>query len=163
MAKNEEMQQSDNGRISIMGDARHACRKNSYGSSSSWTETHKVVDIQHITKEDERCSQKHEELGCQRMYETFDQSNINIEKHAHDRNLGVNRIVNQITNTINTNERWHATKPIAAAINKVGKGLKRNVDISWHPQLRDKGTEVGNHVYWSICNWWKHRTITIIN
>lgn len=62
----EEKQQNANDEISIMTDARHACRKNSYHTDhvALGQKTHKVVDIQHITKVDERCSQKHETVGC---------------------------------------------------------------------------------------------------
>ena len=31
--------------------------------------THKILDVQHITKTEETSSQKHEALGCRKMYE----------------------------------------------------------------------------------------------
>lgn len=154
LARSEEKDMSEDGSISIMTDARHACRKNSYHTDhvALGQRTHKVVDIQHITKTDERCSQKHEQIGCTKMYECFDEAGINVSNHAHDRNMAVNKIVKAREGTINTNERWHAAKPITKVISKIGKGMKKAMGTSWHPQLRDKGAEIRNHVYWAIEN-----------
>ena len=41
--------------------------------------TNKVVDIQHITKEQECSTQKHETVGCERMYEEFIKKAIKVK------------------------------------------------------------------------------------
>lgn len=64
--------------ISIMTDARHHCRKNSFHTDhvALGHYTHKVLNIQHITKQHEKSTQKHETVGCERMYEEFDWKNV---------------------------------------------------------------------------------------
>ena len=84
-ARREEIEQSEkcneNG-ISIMTDARHACRKNSYHSDhiALGQKTHKIIHVQHITKREETSSQKHEALGCRKMYEEFDRQGIHCKR-----------------------------------------------------------------------------------
>ena len=76
MALFEEVQrareQEESG-ISIMTDARHQCRKNSYHTDhvALGQHTHKVINYQHITKLQERVTQRHEQVGCEQMYEYF--------------------------------------------------------------------------------------------
>ena len=75
-----EIQSSDESKIKIVTDARHACRKNSYHTdvvAIGYT-TNRVVHYEHVTKDDERCSQKHEVLGSRRMYDSFNARNIKV-------------------------------------------------------------------------------------
>ena len=158
-ARREEMEaskkQNENG-ISIMTDARHACRKNSFHSDhiAIGQKTHKIVDVQHITKRDETSSQKHESLGCSMMYDTFDREGIKIIDHAHDRNSSVNKQVKDRQGTTNSNDPWHGTKPIKSAFKKIASGSRANIGRTWHPELSDKGSKFRNHVYHSMehCN-----------
>lgn len=81
------------GAIGIMTDARHACRKNSFHTDhvALGMKTHKVVHYQHVTKKQERCSQKHETLGAELMYQYFDNKNITVKVHVHDNNGSISK------------------------------------------------------------------------
>jgi hypothetical protein len=152
----EETSASPEGKLTIMTDARHACRKNSFHSDhvALGVRTHKVINIQHINKDDERCSQKHELVGFERMYKDFEENNVNVMNHVHDRNLSVNKRLKQKGTVKNTNDRWHCTRPITSGLRKIGQGAKRNAGKTWHPELTDKGKLLRNHVYWAMehCN-----------
>ena len=141
--------------ISIMTDARHQCRKNSYHTDhvTLGQHTHKVVNLQHITKTQEPCTQKHETIGCSQMYEQFDRRNIKINVHAHDRNMSVNKTVRTRNDGVkNCNERWHATKPLTKGLKKISQGANKNMGVTWHPSLADKGSRLRNHLYYAIDN-----------
>ena len=142
--------------LNIMTDHRHHNRKNSNQSQhvTLGEKTHQVIDHQIINKEMDKCSQRHEAMGAKLMYDTFDNLGIHVNKHIHDRNLSVNKIIRERgASTINTNERWHATKAIASGIRKVSLGSKKSFEAGqWHPELRDKGALTKNHVYWCIEN-----------
>ena len=143
------------GGISIMTDARHSCRKNSYHTDhlALGQLSHKIVDVQHITKDDDTCSQRHEALGFDRMYQSFDGAGIKVQDHSHDRNATINnKIKTSRPETNNSNDRWHATKGITAAIRKIGTGAKKRQGIEWHPQLADKGSLIKTHFYWAMDN-----------
>ena len=92
-ARAEESSLSTNGAISIMTDARHHCRKNSYHTDhiAIGLRTHKVLDIQHINREDDICTQRHEAVGFDRMYQNLDESNLEVAVHVHDRNMTINK------------------------------------------------------------------------
>ncbi|MEW8546818.1 MAG: hypothetical protein AB2693_25165 [Candidatus Thiodiazotropha sp.] len=140
--------------ISIMTDARHQCRKNSYHTDhvALGLHTHKVVNIQHIDKEQERSTQRHETLGCEKMYEDFERQNVKVNIHVHDRNMSVNKSIKAKDNVRNCNERWHATKPISQGMKKISSGANKNKGRTWHPQLADKGARLRNHMYYAIDN-----------
>ena len=74
-----EKASSDEG-LRIITDARHACRKNSFHTDvvTIGYETHRVIHYEHVTKDDERCSQKHEVHGSRKMYESFHQREIKV-------------------------------------------------------------------------------------
>ena len=128
--------------ISIMADARHTCRKYFYHSDyvAIGPKTHKIVDVQHITKRDET-SQKHESLGCAKMYESFNREGIIMVDHVHDRNSSVNKQIKDRQGTTNSNDLWHGTKPIKAAFMKIASGAHANIGRTWHPELSDKGAK----------------------
>ena len=66
--------------VRILTDARHACRKNSFHSDvvAIGQMTRKVINIQHITKADDKSTQKHEVLGTTRIYDDFGKKNIKV-------------------------------------------------------------------------------------
>lgn len=77
-AMDVEFQLSD--KLQLVSDARHACRKNSYHTdfvALGYT-TNRVIHYEHVTKDEERCSQKHEVRGCQLMYDKFRQRGIKV-------------------------------------------------------------------------------------
>ncbi|KAG0435802.1 hypothetical protein HPB47_018316 [Ixodes persulcatus] len=139
--------------MSIETDARHACRKNSYHTDviALGQETHKIVGIVHVTKNDEISSQKHEVVGTKKLYEYFDSKGIELKDHAHDRNTSVNKIIRERNgNTTNTNDRWHAAKSIKKGMMAIASGTKKNEGKTWHQQLSDKCQPVRNHVYFAM-------------
>lgn len=140
--------------ITIMTDARHACRKNSFHTDhvALGNKTHKIVNIQTVTKKEERSSQKHESVGCSRMYEDFVRDNVKVNVHVHDRNTSINKTVKSVSGVKNCNERWHAARPITKGLKKIGSGAKKQLGKSWHPQITDKGALVRNHMYWAMEN-----------
>ena len=155
-ARAEEMRLTGNGKkISIMTDAWHGCRKNSVHTDhvAIGCRSHKVVDIQHVSKKDDLVSQRHETLGVRRMYDEFDRQNITVDIHVHDNNASINKAIREKSSGIcNCNERWHATKPITAGMKAISIGAKKREGITWHAQLRDKGARLRNHAYWALGN-----------
>lgn len=113
----EEEIRLDNGEkfVDILTDARHACRKNSFHTdvTALGQTTHKVISYQHITKEEESCSQKHELVGTKKIYEEFDSKNIKIKVHSHDRNSSVSKfITTENPETVDSYDTWHAAKEV---------------------------------------------------
>lgn len=155
-ARAQESSWSADGSLSIMTDARHHCRTNSYHTDhvALGLKTHKVVDIQHINRDDDTCTQRHEAVGFDRMYQHFDVNNIKVSHHVHDRNMSINKRLRERKEARNSNDRWHCTRPITAAVKKIGQGAQKNIGKTWHPDLSDKGAAIRNHVYWCIdhCN-----------
>ena len=148
----EEISTSGVDDISIMTDARHHCRKNSYHTDHAalGTNTHKVINMQHITRDEERSTQKHETVGCELMNNEFDKKRIKVNVHIHDRNMSVNKAFKSKEYVTNCNERWHATKSVTSGVKAISNGSKKNMGITWHPQLADKGAKIRNHLYYAI-------------
>ncbi len=153
----EQRQSKDETGITIMTDARHACRKNSYHSDhvALGMKTHKVV--KHPNNNEERrkkARKKHEAYGCSRMYEEFEKMKVKVSVHVHDRNTSINKTVKTMNGVQNCNERWHASRPVTKCLKKIGAGPKKHMGKTWHPQLADKGSLVRNHMYWAMdkCN-----------
>ena len=72
-AVGEDVSVTENGYtegIGILTDARHACRKNSFHTDvvALGEKTHQIVCYQHVTKQDDRVSQRHELIGTKRIY-----------------------------------------------------------------------------------------------
>lgn len=67
--------------VRIMTDARHACRKNSRHTDvvAIGQVTRKVVNVQHITKKDDKSTQRHEAIGTVRLYEDFNEKKIKVK------------------------------------------------------------------------------------
>lgn len=145
----------DNNGISILSDARHACRKNSYHSDiiSLGHKTHKVINHQHVTKHDERSSQKHELFGTIRMYQEMEGKNIKINVHSHDRNTSVSKYITQNHPLVQESyDTWHAAKEVRKHTSKIVRGPRRSCGETWHPQLADKATGIKTHTYWCMKN-----------
>jgi hypothetical protein len=151
---NSEVHAANGQGISIATDARHACRKNSYHSDviAIGFTTHRVISHQHVTKDDERSSQKHEAFGTEKMYEEFHRRNIKVAVHAHDRNGTISNIVARQDGTVDGLDTWHASKEVKNAVTKVSKGALKNSGVTWHPQLSDKVSGVKTHTYYSMKN-----------
>lgn len=153
-ARSEEERLSAGGEvrgISVMTDARHASRKNSYHTDhvTVGRKSHKVLNMQHLTKEDDVCTQRHEALGCRRMYSDMEAVGVDIAEHVHDRNMSVNKFV-KTRGVRNVNERWHVAKSVTVGVRKLGQGTKKSLGKTWHPELTDKPSAVRDHVYWCI-------------
>lgn len=101
--------------ITVTNDVRHHCKKNSYHTDHIplGMTTNKVINMQHITKLQERSTQKHEAIGCESMYTDFKKRHIKVYLHAQDRHFSVNKAISDKGNIQNCNERWHAIKPAA--------------------------------------------------
>ena len=80
-----------------MTDARHGCRTNSFNSDvlALGINSHKIVGHSHVTKNEERSSQKHELYGTKKLYEQFETSTVKVIEHAHDRNTSVSKFLEE--------------------------------------------------------------------
>jgi hypothetical protein len=143
--------------IDVASDARHGWRKNAKDTSVVviGDQSHRVLQHIHITKADDHCTQRHEKLGTERMYEYFEQKGVSVRTHAHDRNMSINKYVrdNQVLTT-NQNDPWHCIKSLKTAVKGIGSGPQYLRGKTWHSQLEDKWEPVATHAYWAIkhCN-----------
>lgn len=66
--------------ITIMTDARHGWRKNAKDSSivAIGEKTHRVIKSEHVTKQDDHVSQRHEKIGTERIYEFLDEQGVDV-------------------------------------------------------------------------------------
>ncbi len=141
--------------VDVMSDARHGCRKNSFHSDivTLGQRTHKVVNYQHVTKDDERSSQKHEAYGTKKMYADMLADRVHVRAHAHDRNASVSKYIeSDQPGTLDQLDTWHASKEVRSATKKIVKGPKKNISKTWHPQLEDKAASIKTHTYHCIKN-----------
>jgi hypothetical protein len=113
--------------------------------------THKVIAIEHVTKQEERSSQRHETVGTSRMYDNFAAKGVVVRDHAHDRNVSVNRQIKE-RGVNNSNDRWHVAKSVGSDMKKITCGTKKWHGKKWHTELADKASGVRNHFYWSMEN-----------
>lgn len=86
----KELTDRPDDKVAILTDARHGCRKNSYHTDviAIGQKSHKVIHHEHVTKEEERSSQKHELYGTKKMYEKLDEKGVSVYCHGHDRHSG---------------------------------------------------------------------------
>ena len=101
--------------ISMITDARHACRKNSFHSDvvAIGYKNHKVISYQHVTKDDDRVSQRHETYGTRKIYEDIEGKGVKIRIHGHDRNASVSKFVVEEKPTTEDNlDTWHCGKEV---------------------------------------------------
>ena len=62
-------------------------------------------------------------VGTRKLYSEFDQNNIKIRVHSHDRNSSVSKFLRtEYPQTIDSYDTWHAAKEIRKVISKVTKG-----------------------------------------
>ena len=155
------MSEENGGAIAILTDARHGCRRNAKDTNvvCIGNQTHKVLREEHVTREDDAITQRHELLGTRRLYDYFDSDissiggPVRINIHAHDRNASLNKFIREERpKTINQNDTWHAAKSVEKEISKVGKGSRKNHGVTWHEQLSDKVHSIRTHVQFAIRN-----------
>ena len=141
--------------IDIITDARHGTRKNSAYSDviALGGTTHKIVSAQEISKQDDPISQRHELIGVKKMYQEFDNKNVSVRIHGHDRNSSVNKYLSQEhTHVQNANDTWHATKGIIKVLKSITSGPKKMHGITWHGELTDKAASVKTAAYYAMKN-----------
>ena len=144
--------------INILTDARHGTRRNSRYTDvvCIGAESHKVLCVKTISREDERCAQKHELLGTQKIYRHLkkqDNGSVHVRVHCHDRNMSVQSWVrDNAQDTDVTNDTWHASKNVAKEVKAVCSGPRHMEGKTWHHHLSDKAASVRTHVYWSMKN-----------
>ena len=56
------------------------------------------------------------------------------------------------TNTVSTNDTWHASKNVAKEIRAVCTGARYLEGKTWHPQLSDKAASIKTHTFWAMKN-----------
>ena len=94
--------------IGIMSDARHGWRKNAKQSDviAIGSLSHRVIGAVTVTHEEEPCSQKHELTGAKKLYAHFQDQNVTVHVHGHDRILSLNKYLEKehphITNANDT-------------------------------------------------------------
>ena len=153
--KAEEERKDYNG-ISILTDARHGWRKNSSQTDvvCIGQQSHRVLVDSIITKEDDSVAQRHERIGTERIYnmlQAHQDGPIQVDMHAHDRNMSVNKYVkDHQEDTKNQNDVWHVVKALEKEISNVAKGAKYKHGQTWHEQLSDKIASVRTHVNYVI-------------
>lgn len=141
--------------IDILTDARHCWRKNARFSDvvCLGSQTHKVLRLETISKEDDICTQRHELIGVKRIYEYFDSQAINVKSHAHDNNSSVSKfVVTQRQPTENAKDTWHAAKGISRDAKKISSGAQYKEGQTWHAELSDKAASIKTHIYWCMKN-----------
>lgn len=151
----EEIASGDLEGIDILTDARHCWRKNAKFSDVLCLGdiTHKVLRVETISKVDDPCTQRHELIGIQRIYNYFDGQDCPVNVHCHDSNASVSKFIKTNRHpTVSTLDTWHATKNLSKTMSKITRGPKKLSGISWHPELADKAASVKTHVYHSMKN-----------
>ena len=127
----EEIASGDLTGINIMTDARHGWRRNAKDTDvvCIGENTHKVLNLQHVTRREEPCSQRHELVGTKRIFEGFSKMDVPINIHIHDGNVSVTNYVDSLDEGIeNSYDTWHATKGITKEIKKSDTGAQKK---SW--------------------------------
>ena len=137
--------------INVLTDARHGWRKNAKDSSIVviGEKSHKVLRHEHVTKQDELSTQKHELLGTKRALEYFDEKQVLVQGVAHDRNTSVNKLVKD-RGEKNQNDRWHGVKSFKKKLKPVTEGANYKHGQTWHRELSDKLEPVCTHFHWAM-------------
>ena len=141
--------------IDIITDARHGWRKNAYDTSvvAIGEKSNKVIDCQHVSKNDDPVTQRHEMIGTKRIYARLQESVVSVRTHTHDRNMSVNKYVREEQPyTINQNDTWHGVKSMKKALVKVSSGPQYLKGKTWSESLHDKVEPVSTHVHWALRN-----------
>lgn len=141
--------------INIMTDARHGWRRNAAQSDivALGQIHHRVVGLEVVTRRDDPVSQRHEMKGVELLYKHFDEKDVSVHIHGHDRNASVNKFlsVNKPYVT-NANDTWHASKNVNKEMKKIATGPLKYRGITWHPDLSDKVASIKTHTYYAMKN-----------
>ena len=140
--------------IEVMTDARHGWRKNAKDTSvvAIGCRSHHVLQHIHVTKADDLCTQRHERIGTKKLYSYFDDQDVSVAVHVHDRNMSINADVRTKPLTVNQNDVWHAIKALKKSLKSVAAGAKKRSGVTWHPELEDKVESVCTHAHWVVRN-----------
>ena len=140
--------------IAIMTDARHCWRKNARFSDvvCLGENSHKVLNLETVSKDDDPVTQRHELFGIKKIYEDFDNKHVPVKVHAHDNNPSVTKFVRERGDTENANDTWHMSKKIAKDIRKITSGPKKLKGKTWHHELSDKAGSIRTHIYFCLKN-----------
>ena len=145
--------------IAMMSDARHGFRRNSRQTDvvAIGAETHKVIRVEVVTKDDDEISQRHEAVGTEKLYDYFesvlDGAGVHIKVHAHDRNVSVNKIIKKRSpDTQNQNDTWHVAKSVEKTIKPISSGYAKMHGKTWHEELYDKVSSTRTHSHWAMRN-----------
>ena len=74
-----------------------------------------------MTKNDEKCSQKHELHDTKAIYETFGTTNIKVKEHVHDRKF----LCDDTPDVKDSNDARHCAKEVRKTWRKLPKELER--------------------------------------
>lgn len=145
---------TDHPGIDIETDARHGWRKNAKDTSvvALGHKSHKVLRHEHVTKSDDRVTQRHELIGTKRIYDHIQSQGFSVNIHVHDRNMSVNKWVREGTCSTNQNDTWHAVKSYKKSLTTICAGPKSKHGKTWHKELNDKLEPLCTHAHWSIRN-----------
>ena len=120
-------------------------------------QTYKELREEHVTREDDSITQRHELKGTRRLYDYFDSyissigGPVRISIHAHDRNASLNKFIREERPETPKPERLMAYRKIRGKRNQQsGKGFRKNHGVTWHEQLSDKVHTIRKHVQFAI-------------
>lgn len=136
--------------LEIFTDSRHQWRKISHQTDviCIGVDTKKVVAYEVVTTDDDLVAQHHEILVTKRIYKQLDDQNVAVGKHAHDNNSSITKYVRESRqSTMNQLNNWHALKQLEKELKLIPKGPKKSTNLTWHPQLEDKGHAIRAHAY----------------
>ena len=135
--------------IDIQTDARRGWRKNTKDTSvvCIGDRSHKVLRHESITKEDDQLTQRHEKIGTKQIYDYFDQNEVPIRIHTHDRSMV--KVQHREDWVLNQNDKWHALKNLKRGLNAIPKYKS---GVTWHPELGDKMEPIVQYSSWVIDN-----------
>jgi hypothetical protein len=116
----------------LMDAQRHHCRTNSYHTDhvAIGLRTHKVIDIKHINCDDNSCTEHHEALGFDHMYNNFDLSNIKIAHHVQNRNMTINKRLCE------RKQDQEIKRSLALCLHNNSLGLKKLVNVPEKPSVK---------------------------
>ena len=135
-------------------DARHGWRKNAKdtGVEALGCRTHKVIRHEHVTKNEDPVTQRHELIGTKRIYQNIEDHGCSVNIHAHDRNMSINKWIRESTESTSQNDTWHGVKSLKKALSGICSGPRYQHGKTWHIHLQDKLEPLCTHAHWSIRN-----------
>ncbi|XP_068761142.1 uncharacterized protein [Montipora capricornis] len=137
----------------VITDCRHDSTSNAYHSTVAMIsyETHHVVAVQTVTKEEFHSSQTHEFEAIRKILPAVQAKGLNVVEVAHD---FVPKIKNWLLaqNIQNSFDTWHGTKGVAKAMKEISSGAQKWEGERWFAELSDKQASVKRHFYFSMKN-----------